>query len=266
MANLTFLEKRNFEKLLCMSGGYVLDFSNRTFQEFIADTTGRDIFDSKYDYGSGSKANRLRGFWAQEPNHVVGKLLSALLDCCATTIAAGEPDLHSQCRRIAERLIQDAPVVDAEVISEVSVEKDFDVVAKAVGDSIERNELDEGLDRLHTFTIKYVRHLCEKHGITVDRDKPLHSLFGEYVKQLKKEGLLDSVMAERILKSSISTLEAFSDVRNNQSLAHDNPILNYSESLLIFNHVVTCIRFLHTIEKPRDAQAKTDQATDDIPF
>jgi hypothetical protein len=31
-------------------------------------------------------------------------------------------------------------------------------------------------------------------------------------------------MAMRILKSSISILEAFNDVRNNQSLAHDSPI------------------------------------------
>src|ERR1051325_8418637 len=62
----------------------------------------------------------------------------------------------------------------------------------------------------------------------------LHSLFGEYVKRLKEHGHLESEMTARILKSSISTLEAFNDVRNNQSLAHDNPILNYDEALLIF--------------------------------
>lgn len=44
-------------------------------------------------------------------------------------------------------------------------------------------------------------------------------------------------MTECILKSSISTLEAFNRVRNEQSFAHDNSILNYDESLLIFNHV-----------------------------
>jgi len=41
-------------------------------------------------------------------------------------------------------------------------------------------------------------------------------------------------MTERILKSSISILDAFNDVRNNKSLAHDNPVLNRNESLLIF--------------------------------
>jgi len=60
MANLTFFEKNKLEKLFGMGGGYVLDFSNRTFQEFVADIAGRDIFDQKYEYASGSKANRLR--------------------------------------------------------------------------------------------------------------------------------------------------------------------------------------------------------------
>jgi Abortive infection C-terminus len=55
-------------------------------------------------------------------------------------------------------------------------------------------------------------------------------------------------MTERIIKSSISVLEAFNDVRNNKSLAHDNPILNYEESLLIFNHVASSIRFIKSLE------------------
>ena len=62
MSDLTGPEKRAFERVLAMGGGYVLDFSNRTFSEFIMDSTGRDIYDARYDYGSGSKANRLRGF------------------------------------------------------------------------------------------------------------------------------------------------------------------------------------------------------------
>ncbi|WP_459874451.1 abortive infection family protein [Halomonas shantousis] len=95
--------------------------------------------------------------------------------------------------------------------------------------------------------------MCEHRSIEVNRSKPLHSIFGEYVKSLRSDRLLDSVMTERILKSSISILEAFNDVRNNQSLAHDNPILNYEESLLIFNHIASSIRFIKSLE----AKSKT---------
>ncbi len=62
MADLNYIEKSNFEDFFEMKSGYVLDFSDRTFQEFVGDATGKDILDSKYNFQSGSKANRLRAF------------------------------------------------------------------------------------------------------------------------------------------------------------------------------------------------------------
>jgi hypothetical protein len=71
MSNLTNSEKRTLEKFLDMGSGYVLNFSDRTFAEFVADSTSRNIFDLRYNYKSGSKANRLRAFWTIEDNQVV---------------------------------------------------------------------------------------------------------------------------------------------------------------------------------------------------
>ena len=48
MCDLTFIEKTKLEKLFQMGGGYVLDFSNRILAEFVAESTGRDIYDAKY--------------------------------------------------------------------------------------------------------------------------------------------------------------------------------------------------------------------------
>jgi hypothetical protein len=41
MSDLTAIEKRKLERLLGLGSGYVLNFSNRTFEEFILDCTGR---------------------------------------------------------------------------------------------------------------------------------------------------------------------------------------------------------------------------------
>jgi abortive infection Abi-like protein len=139
-------------------------------------------------------------------------------------------------------------VVEVDALTAISDERDFEAIAKAVREAIEKNSPEGGLDRLHTFVIKYVRSLCAQSGITVKREKALHSLFGEYVKFLRENRLIESEMTYRILKSSISTLEAFNGVRNNQSLAHDNPILNYDEALLIFDHVASSIRFLKSLQ------------------
>jgi hypothetical protein len=271
MADLTFIEKTKLQRQFQMAGGYVLDFSNRTLAEFVADSTGRDIYNAKYDYASGSKANRLRAFWIQEPNHIVGKLITDLLE--HSRPAAGDPDrgrLFEECERIAARLVQSAPVEAIEAITPEGSERGFEVLARAVRDSIEKNEPEAGLDRLHTFVTKLIRTLSETRGITIDKDKPLHSIFGEYVKTLRSAGLIESEMTERILKSSISTLEAFNRVRNDRSLAHDNPTLSYDESLLIFNHVCSAVRFIRALERRAKKISSTTSSdetiNDEIPF
>jgi hypothetical protein len=104
MSDLTYIEKSKFEQLLGMSGGYVLQFSNRSFSEFVRDSTGCDIYNSRYDYSSGSKANRLRAFWQKEDNRLVGKLMDDLLD-----FVGGDGPLYDECRRIVTRLLQGEP-------------------------------------------------------------------------------------------------------------------------------------------------------------
>ena len=48
MAELKFRERKYIEKLFEMSGGYVLDFSNRSFREFVLDSIKIDIDEEKY--------------------------------------------------------------------------------------------------------------------------------------------------------------------------------------------------------------------------
>jgi len=271
MSDLTFMEKRNLEKQFQMGGGYVLDFSNRTISEFVADSTGRNIYDAKYAYSSGSKANRLRAFWTQEPNHIVGKLIADLIEYSRPPAGDADRDrLFEECKRIAARLLQSLPVDAIEAITPEGTERGFEVLARAVRDSIEKNEPETGLDRLHTYVTKLIRTLAGKRGVTSDRDKPLHSIFGEYVRALRSAGLIESDMTERILKSSISTLEAFNRVRNEKSLAHDNPTLSYDESLLIFNHVCGAVRFIRALERGAQKISSTtpsDESNNDvIPF
>ena len=104
MSDLSFVEKRKFEELLGMSSGYVAEFSNRSFAELVRDSTGRNIFDPRYEYASGSKANRLRAFWQKEDNRTVAKLMTDILDCCSF-----DGPLKLQCRQIIARLRGETP-------------------------------------------------------------------------------------------------------------------------------------------------------------
>jgi len=276
MSDLTSIEKMKIEKYLGMESGYVLDFSNRTFQEFILENTSLDIYDDKYDYASGSKANRLRAFWKEEPNYIVGKLLKDFVEYWEARKLINYPSqrddntaLKDEVLKIASRLMENSPVENIDAIKAITDEKDFTTLANTIRESIYKNQPELALDRLHTFVTKYIRELCHRHGVVCDRSKPLHSIFGEYIKKLKEKCAIQSVMTERILKMSISILESFNDVRNNQSFAHDNSLLNFNESVLIFNNVSSTIRFIESIEKALDIEKKKEEIDtewDDIPF
>lgn len=80
MASLTTNEKQILEKLFQMSSGYVLNFSDRTIGEFFRDDIGVDIYNNKYNYASGSKANRLRGFWLNGDDKDVGMSILKLIE------------------------------------------------------------------------------------------------------------------------------------------------------------------------------------------
>ena len=69
-------------------------------------------------------------------------------------------------------------------------ERDFETVAQHVREAIEKNQPEAALDRLHTFVIKYLRTVCAHRGVEINRDKALHSIFGEYVKRLRDAGLV----------------------------------------------------------------------------
>lgn len=248
MSALTFGDRQILEKAFGMSTGYVLNFSDRTFNEFVHEATGQDIYGGRFSAGGTSKAKHLREFWQLETDSSVAQLTAAMRDCGAGLQLIDGATLTA-IDGILARLGNAGADADLDALRPNVKEQTFDLLAKAARKSIDDGRPEEGLDRLHTFLTKFLRVVCERRGISVPRDKPLHSLMGEYVKALRSADELKSAMTERILKASISSLEAFNDVRNDQSLAHDNIILNSHEALYIFNHVASLVRLLQVIER-----------------
>lgn len=81
MSSLTDIDKRYIEKLLDMGSGYVLYpiYSDDTYGELF-NRHGINIHAPKYQTYGTSKAKKMRSFWEQEPDAVVGKVLSEMLD------------------------------------------------------------------------------------------------------------------------------------------------------------------------------------------
>jgi len=109
-------DRQIFEKHFGMASGYVLNFSDRTFGEFVFEAVGREIHDVKYTTGGTSKANKLRTFWKIESDSMVGKLILALVDYDAALSPTQDAEAKARaekCRHIATRLLTGGPSLSA---------------------------------------------------------------------------------------------------------------------------------------------------------
>lgn len=107
MSSLSASEKLYFEKLLGMGSGWVLDFTDATFAELFR-AHAVDIHSAKYQANGSSKAKKLRSFWEQETDLLVGRVLSDLLDRyeanCELNGAGKDAVLLAKSRTIVARL------------------------------------------------------------------------------------------------------------------------------------------------------------------
>jgi hypothetical protein len=115
MSTFSMAERHNLEEFLGMSSGYVLNFSDRTFGEFVLETVGIDVHNEKYTAEGTSKAKKLRALWKSEPDYTVGRLILALIDYDESLNAERDAEAKSlaeKCRQIGTRLLAGGPRLD----------------------------------------------------------------------------------------------------------------------------------------------------------
>src|SRR5476649_1576747 len=81
MPNIRAIDMLFLEDLLAMGGGYVLNFSDRTFSQFFAEELNCDIDDPAYAVNGRSKGKRLRCFLQTVDIPTVVRTLKALWEC-----------------------------------------------------------------------------------------------------------------------------------------------------------------------------------------
>lgn len=94
------------ERVLNMSSGYVLDFSNRTFDEFISHEVGVDATAPRFSVDGGSKARRLRAILPSLAAGQQAKLLRAILNYRDSPAHAGLDVLDDEWRQAYEKIIR----------------------------------------------------------------------------------------------------------------------------------------------------------------
>jgi hypothetical protein len=275
MVQLKYSEKRILEDALDMSSGYVLNFSDRTFAEFF-DDQGITIYQEKYGFNGTSKAKHMRAFVEVEDSFTVCRVMRQLWDHRESIpqYDADKADPSGQIKKrffaLLDRLESGAEVPRTDAIDRFARDQTLDELVASIERDIGANRPAAALDRLHTYCMKKFGHLLDVRNVPWDRAEPLHSRVGKYVKALGQERELRDVTAQ-IIRNAISVFDKFNYVRNNQSLAHDNELVDSAEARFLYDSITAILRFVKNIEANRfDPVAPSPpnaQSTDDeIPF
>lgn len=276
MANLSYPEKATLEELFGMSTGYVIDFSNNTLQRFIGNITGIDIYTDPGYTEYCSKANKLRQVWNDESDDVVGELLVALLDYLEdyelkhNTLTDYKRKKISQMLVVANRLKGNS----ANIVLPTPQEETLNVLLGDINSALSRKRPELVLDRLHTFSSKYLRQICSDNNIAVIDNNgdyyPLHSLAGMLKKKYEQDSLFQSTFTLIAIRNSISLFDQYNSIRNNQSYAHDNDVLDSMEAEFVVRLMANLLSFIDRAEKYRiQSQRAKNLETDyldDLPF
>jgi hypothetical protein len=238
--------------------GYVLDFSDRTMEEFFADEFGIEIYAEEYQVNGSSKRNCLTTFLESTDTYNALRVLRALWDRREGLLenAYDSPQVidakqkTSQFRKVIDDLETAPDAVSTEGVDTFTRDRTLEELVADIERTVAADKPEVAIDHLHTYCVKKFTHLLSVRGIECTNDEPLHSRFGKYRKCLEQERELHEFTI-RALKSFISLFDSFNDLRNNRSLAHDNVLLEPVEARLIVNTINSMLVFLRALESSR---------------
>jgi hypothetical protein len=252
MAKLRPRDIKILDDALSMSEGYVLNFNDRTFAEFFDSEVGVDIDQGRYRHDGHSKAKRLRRFVQIEKEQVVAKALRALWEYRESTDSVDlhpptEKKIHDQYFEIVRRIESESGPARTDAITRFTRNETLDELVAAIERDIAADKPEVALDRLHTYCMKKFAHLLTQRGLDVNDNDTLNARAGRLFNPLRREGKVRPI-SDKIMRATTEIFELFNGIRNNESLAHDNELVDPAEARFIFDAIANLLRFLKAIE------------------
>ena len=145
--------------------GSVLNFSNRTYEEFFREVVGVQIYDSRYDRGSGSKAHRTRAFWDVATEKQLRLFFAGLLE--GWSIYSNAPissSAQALLQQILKKLGDTSPSVEQQQNSKSAAGITEDISQKLISQLIEVSRL-QPQQRGYEFE-KFLKNLFDAYGLS----------------------------------------------------------------------------------------------------
>lgn len=252
VSKIKSIEMLFLDKVFEMESGYVLNFSDRTFASFFAEELNIDIDDTIYAQNGGSKGKRLRRFLQISVPGLSARALRELWDY-REAVRAGSgreealEDAQDKLFQIIHRLEGDSGLSRTDAIERFEHDETLDELIASIERDIQAHKPHVSLDRLHTYCMKKFAHLLRQRGEQPSTGETLNARAGRYFNPLRRSGRIRPI-SEKIMKSTVETFELYNGIRNNESLAHDNTLVESNEARFIFDTIVNMLRFVKTIE------------------
>lgn len=276
MSCISFIEKQTINRLFGIQNGYIFSFAQghgyteTTSKNIILESCGINIFEDE-EFKGLSQQKCFEKICNEKDSNLVAKLLKGFSEYFCFYMGDGfwsdeESRDYWTVQKIIEKLTN-----EGSVNLDVNVEEDLQKFIEDIKLKMLSGNPEMALDRLHTFSTKYLRMICQKHGVDIDDGKgnfyPLHSLVGNLKKWYKKEEYFESEFCEVAIQNSINVFDKFNSIRNDHSAAHPNKILNEIEADYVVRIVSDTLTFIDKIESTKQQQEETLQYIgDDLPF
>jgi hypothetical protein len=243
------------DQALGMSSGYVLNFSDATFNDFVRRNIGIDATAPTYTVDGTSKGKRLRALLRSLVPGAQAEVLCAFWDHRQQVTNNGmysnlDPKVEADFLAMVTRLEGGVQPIDLRVIEAFTDDPTLAELIEAIQRDIQANKPNAALDRLHTYSMKKFADLLERDGMTVGHGDALHARAGRYINTLRQAGQIGEY-SEKIAKSALQVMEQFNQVRNKASLAHDNTILGVAEGRYVFETVLSLLRFIRALDEAK---------------
>lgn len=253
MSTLSTADMRFLDVALAMTSGYCLDFSDRTFAGFFAEAINYNI-DDQHNYAEGgSKGKRMRYFLKKTDDRTCARLLRALWEHRSDMLQStySEPDpptLQPRFAGIIAKLEGAAGTAQTDAIDRFSTDETLEELVAGIQRDVDAGKPETALDRLHTYCMKKFAHLLQRTIPGINPASTLNARVGQYLGSMKRNAKAHHPVSFKIMTGAVETFELFNSVRNDRSLAHDNPLIERAEARFIFDGIVNFLRYVKATE------------------
>lgn len=251
MANLSYVDKIHLEKELEMHRGYVLDFNNDTFKDFISSILHFDVY-TKY---SGSKANIMREIWKNESDLNVANLLDALCDLMKSKDYKEES--YQNIKKIAQSLKSQKSTIQSH--NNIQDYKNLEIFIKKANEDLLNGRYWEVITKAKTMLDITFKEVCRIHSLEFqkkDTNKTFTNIRKHFGMDAKDNKYPDYIKG--LISNTANLVNNIAEARNKESTSHPpeyEPKKHHAQ--LCLEQSISLVNFIISVneykkQKPKD--------------